>query len=117
MSIEIPKPLEKDVNEFCKLNNITDIDKFILTCFRNGYNIVKYGISPKDNFESQNKPLEIKEITNGKEETDIGPSEKEEPTVKKRTSRVKKTNEVSKEEDKEITTPVKPKKKIRIIKN
>jgi len=32
------------VNEYCKLNNIEDIDKFISKCFTEGYNINKYGL-------------------------------------------------------------------------
>jgi ATP-dependent Lon protease len=34
----------KSVQEYCKLNNIEDIDKFILDCFTQGYNINKYGL-------------------------------------------------------------------------
>jgi len=34
----------KSVQEYCKLNNIEDIDKFISKCFTEGYNINKYGL-------------------------------------------------------------------------
>lgn len=34
----------KSVQEYCKLNEIENIDKFILDCFTQGYNISKYGL-------------------------------------------------------------------------
>jgi len=34
----------KSVQEYCKLNNIENIDKFISKCFTEGYNINKYGL-------------------------------------------------------------------------
>jgi hypothetical protein len=36
------------VQEYCKLNNIEDIDKFISKCFTEGYNINKYGLLGDD---------------------------------------------------------------------
>ena len=34
----------KSVQEYCKLNNIEDVDDFISKCFTNGLNIEKYGL-------------------------------------------------------------------------
>ena len=36
------------VNEYCKLNNIEDVDKFITKCYTDGYNIQKYGLLGDD---------------------------------------------------------------------
>lgn len=36
------------VNEYCKLNNIEDVDKFISKCFVNGFNTTKYGLLGDD---------------------------------------------------------------------
>jgi hypothetical protein len=38
----------KSVQEYCKLNNIEDVDKFISKCFTNGLNIEKYGLLEDD---------------------------------------------------------------------
>jgi len=37
-----------NVNEYCKLNNIEDVDKFISKCFVNGFNTIKYGLLGDD---------------------------------------------------------------------
>ena len=34
----------KNVQEYCSLNDIPNVDKFILKCFTEGYNIQKYGL-------------------------------------------------------------------------
>lgn len=36
------------VNEYCKLNNIEDVDKFITKCYTEGFNIKKYGLLGDD---------------------------------------------------------------------
>ena len=41
-SVEIKD--NKDVYEYCRLNGITDINKFIQECFKQGYDIKKYGL-------------------------------------------------------------------------
>jgi len=38
----------KSVQEYCKLNNIEDIDKFISKCYVDGFNIKKYGLLGDD---------------------------------------------------------------------
>ena len=44
MEIKLTTSQLKSVQEYCKLNNIEDIDKFISKCFTEGYNINKYGL-------------------------------------------------------------------------
>ena len=44
MEIKLTTSQLKSVHEYCKLNNIEDIDKFISKCFTEGYNINKYGL-------------------------------------------------------------------------
>jgi hypothetical protein len=36
------------VNEYCKLNNIDDVNKFITKCYTEGFNIKKYGLLGND---------------------------------------------------------------------
>jgi hypothetical protein len=51
----------KSVQEYCKLNNLEDIDKFISKCFTEGYNINKYGLLGSDS-EKVTEIEVIKEI-------------------------------------------------------
>jgi hypothetical protein len=44
MNINLTNTQIKDIQEYCKLNNIEDIDFFICSCFIQGYNIKKYGM-------------------------------------------------------------------------
>lgn len=49
--------LEKEIKEYCELNNINDIPGFITQCMLRGFNIFKYGVSPSDNIKKQNGEL------------------------------------------------------------
>lgn len=42
--MKLPKKQISNVRSYCDLNNIEDIDGFILQCFIDGYNIKKYGL-------------------------------------------------------------------------
>ncbi len=42
--MKLPKKQISNVRSYCDLNNIEDIDGFILQCFTDGYNIKKYGL-------------------------------------------------------------------------
>ena len=44
--MKIPKKLKDEVWEYCRLNNITDIDSFMLKSLQQGFNIEKYGPTP-----------------------------------------------------------------------
>ena len=53
------------VNEYCKLNNIEDVDKFISKCYVDGFNIKKYGLLGDDSEKTsgiEEKPVEIEVI-------------------------------------------------------
>lgn len=54
--MEIPKKLKNEVWEYCRLNNITDIDTFMLKSLQQGFNIEKYGTTP---FKIGSKGLEV----------------------------------------------------------
>jgi len=41
------KKIIQAVSAYCKLNNIEDIDGFIMKCFQSGFNIEKYGLLGK----------------------------------------------------------------------
>ena len=44
--MKIPKKIEKEIIEYCKINNIEDVDGFILEKVTTGFNIEKYGNAP-----------------------------------------------------------------------
>ena len=53
------------VNEYCKLNDIEDIDKFIVKCFTGGFNTTKYGLLGDDSGKTsivEEKQVEIEVI-------------------------------------------------------
>lgn len=54
MTIELIGFLEKSIKEYCKLNNIEDIDNFCKRCLQLGFNITKFGTDPKDNINREN---------------------------------------------------------------
>ena len=59
MNIVISKKLESDIMNFVKLNEIDDLNNFLEVCLYNGFNLAKYGVSPQDNYQNENKPLKI----------------------------------------------------------
>lgn len=42
--LTLNKQNQKELNDYCKLNNIEDIDKFFQKCFKRGYDIERYGL-------------------------------------------------------------------------
>ena len=42
----LPKILTNEIIEFCKLNDIENSDDLILSCFKGGFAIEKYGLTP-----------------------------------------------------------------------
>ena len=75
----VNQTLEKQLRQYCELNEIEDINAFANRCLSQGFNIIKFGISPKDNVERESKG--IKDIRknnnltnkpkNGTEEADL----------------------------------------------
>ena len=49
--------LEKAIRSYCELNEIDDINAFANRCASQGFNIIKFGISPKDNIERENNGI------------------------------------------------------------
>jgi len=44
--IKVPQNLKDEVWDYCRLNNITNIDEFTLNMLKQGFAIEKYGTSP-----------------------------------------------------------------------
>lgn len=63
LTLKIPKIDSNDVNSFCKLNEITEMDSFLFSCFKKGYYIEKYGLlSPGEPYVEEKIIEVIKEI-------------------------------------------------------
>jgi hypothetical protein len=45
------KKLKEEIEKYCELNNIEDIDKFVENMVQQGFNVEKYGMGPIENFE------------------------------------------------------------------
>jgi hypothetical protein len=52
----------KSVQEYCKLNNIEDVNKFITKCYTEGFNIKKYGLLGDDKESNVIEKEVVKEI-------------------------------------------------------
>ena len=106
--------LEKSIRSYCEFNGIEDVNAFANRCAMQGFNIVKFGASPKDNIDRENNG--IKDIKKNASST-----KKKEPPKKNEVEQ-KEQEAVGKEEFKEKIQPTEEKKenvtvrKIRIIK-
>lgn len=72
--------LEKEIREYCNINNIADVPGFITQCMLQGFNVYRYGTSPQDNKKRENG--EIENITSNRTkkkeaETETKPSTQE----------------------------------------
>jgi hypothetical protein len=51
--MEIPKTLKDQIWEYCRLNDITDLNAFMVKSLQQGFNIEKYGPTPFNSKESE----------------------------------------------------------------
>ena len=80
MRLYINPTLEKSIRSYCEANEIEDVNAFANRCALQGLNIVKFGTSPRDNIERENKG--IKDIVKDEKST-----RKKEPSRKDETKR------------------------------
>lgn len=62
LKFTIDKKIKELIIQYCKINDIEDINSFMNNCLIQGFNIVKYGNSPIDNLKREKEG--IKEINN-----------------------------------------------------
>lgn len=101
----INNTLEKSIRAYCKLNDIEDINEFANRCAMQGFNIIKFGNSPKDNINRENNG--IKDI----KEDELKPKKKRTIENKVEEIKEKKDDIPTKEIEKKTVT-----RKIRVIK-
>jgi hypothetical protein len=70
--------LEKAIRSYCELNEIDDINAFANRCALQGFNIIKFGVSPKDNIERENNGIKDikKNASSSKKKKDSPPEDK-----------------------------------------
>jgi hypothetical protein len=112
----------KAIQEYCELNGIEDINNFANRCATQGFNIVKYGLSPADNIKRENNGIkDLKNESRKKRKEQPGVSGEEKQREKEEdVSAVLQGKEESSEENKPkldtgVTKPVTVR-KIRVIK-
>ena len=44
--MEIPKKIKNEIIDYCRLNNISNVDEFTLKMISQGYTVEKYGAAP-----------------------------------------------------------------------
>ena len=62
MKIEIPDNIKEEFEKYCKLNEITEIDGLAFKCFTIGFNVEKYGPTPRGQKEVIEKVIEVEKI-------------------------------------------------------
>lgn len=114
----VNQTLEKQIRQYCELNEIDDINAFANRCLSQGFNIIKFGTSPMDNIKREING--IKDIKNERNKK-IKPSREEKE--ERRTEETVKAEPITKEEikkeevkvEEEVKRPVTVR-KIQIIK-
>jgi hypothetical protein len=81
--------IEKEIKEYCDINNIKDVAGFITQCLLTGFNVQKYGVSPSDNIKRENEEINTTNINREKKSTKIQKSEDNKLEVKKHIIKVK----------------------------
>lgn len=108
----VNQTLERQIRQYCELNEIEDINAFANRCLSQGFSIIKFGTSPKDNVERETKGIKDIKKTNGKKETHNETVEEQPTDKREEPTTVKKEESKPIEERKEGVTV----RKIQIIK-
>ena len=99
--MEINKKLLKDIIQYCNLNEIENIEEEINKYIQIGFNVIRFGTAPFQEYQEEEVVIKKqKTVKNKKEEISS-----------------EKTEDIKEEILQESEEEIKPKKKIRIIKN
>lgn len=79
-----------EIKKYCLFNNIEDVDGQIDACLRKGFDILKYGLSPIDNYkrEKQDTKQPVDKTTNTIEEKQENGVKEETPQKVRRKIRI-----------------------------
>ena len=98
--MEINKKLLNDIIQYCNLNEIENIEEEINKYIQIGFNVIRFGTAPFQEYQEEVVIKKQKTVRNKKEEICS-----------------EKTEDIKEEILQESEEEIKPKKKIRIIKN
>lgn len=99
--MEVPKKLKDEIWDFCRVNNITDIDGFMVEMLERGFNIEKYGEKPIGDEEAEQKEEKVEEVQETEENNEeVEKIKKQLEEVKKELEEAKKENPPKEEEKK-----------------
>ena len=65
--MDVPKKIKDELWEYCRINNISNVDDFILRMIRQGFTAEKYGSTPMGGMEVEKIVEVIKEVIIEKE--------------------------------------------------
>lgn len=51
--MEIPKDLKNEIFDYCRLNDITNIDNFMLKLMKQGFTVEKFGATPSTKIQEK----------------------------------------------------------------
>ena len=86
--VTLNEKLYQDISRYCQMNNIEDVDAFINKCLMQGYNVVKFGYSPKDNLRREVLGIKEPEDIPNESETQVDNEKKEDKKTTKRPIRI-----------------------------
>ena len=108
--------LERQIRQYCELNEIEDINAFANRCLSQGFNILKFGMSPRDNVEREiNGIKDINKNETKKKSKEPSRGKERERSVEEIIEEPTKEREKEEEVVKEVKTPITVR-KIQIIK-
>ena len=111
----VNQTLERQIRQYCELNDIDDINAFANRCLSQGFSIIKFGTSPIDNIERENKG--IKDLNKDEYKKQMQSNSSREEESKRAAEEIDERESSTKEsvKEKEEKTPVVVR-KIRVIK-
>lgn len=86
--VTLSEKLYRDISRYCQMNNIEDVDGFIVNCLMQGYNVVKFGYTPKDNIRREYLGIKEPDVEEKKDEAPVATEKKEEQNTTKRKIRI-----------------------------
>ena len=104
--------LERQIRQYCEFNDINDVNAFANRCANQGFNIIKFGTSPKDNVEREVKGIKDIKKNNEKKEAHNEAVERQ-PSVKREESATSEKEESKPTEERKEGVTIR---KIQIIK-
>ena len=75
--------IKEEIEKYCNLNSINNIDDFINDCLIIGFNVKKYGYSPQNNFNIEQNVISKIEKNNEDKTPIIDKTTKEEENIDK----------------------------------